>query len=121
MKFNIGDKVSFLDEKGGGIITKIVDENIVTVEIEDGFECFNGNTNTADKCNEICGNGITINPEEGKCDDGNKISGDGCNMFCEVEYGWECEGGSPTSKDVCTEICGNGRNNGGVECDDGNN
>lgn len=49
------------------------------------------------------------------------MSGDGCNMFCEVEFGWECSGGSPTSRDICTEICGNGRNAGGNECDDGNN
>ncbi len=38
MKFKIGDRVSFIDDKGGGIIRKIVDENIVHVEIEDGFE-----------------------------------------------------------------------------------
>lgn len=38
MKFRVGDRVGFLDDKGGGTITKIVDENIVHVEIEDGFE-----------------------------------------------------------------------------------
>lgn len=38
MKFKIGDKVSFLNDKGGGIVTKIVDDNIVHVTIEDGFE-----------------------------------------------------------------------------------
>ncbi len=38
MKFKIGDKVNFLDDKGGGIVTRIIDENIVHVEIEDGFE-----------------------------------------------------------------------------------
>ena len=38
MKFKVGDKVSFIDDKGGGVVTKIVDENIVHVEIEDGFE-----------------------------------------------------------------------------------
>lgn len=37
-KFKAGDKVSFLNEKGGGIITKIVDEQLVLVAIEDGFE-----------------------------------------------------------------------------------
>lgn len=37
-KFKAGDKVSFLNDKGGGIITKIVDEQIVLVAIEDGFE-----------------------------------------------------------------------------------
>ncbi len=38
MKLKIGDKVLFLNEKGGGIVTKIVDEQIVHVAVEDGFE-----------------------------------------------------------------------------------
>jgi hypothetical protein len=38
MKFKIGDRVKFLDEHGGGIITKIVSHNLVHVAIEDGFE-----------------------------------------------------------------------------------
>ena len=35
------------------------------------------------------------------CDDGNTISGDGCSSTCQVEAGWSCSGGSPTSKDIC--------------------
>ncbi len=38
MKFKIGDKVKFLNDIGEGIITKIVSESMVNVEIEDGFE-----------------------------------------------------------------------------------
>jgi hypothetical protein len=38
MKFKIGDKVRFLNEKGEGIITKIINKNSVGVTIEDGFE-----------------------------------------------------------------------------------
>jgi hypothetical protein len=38
MKFNPGDKVKFLNEKGGGIITKILGPTMVSVAIEDGFE-----------------------------------------------------------------------------------
>ncbi len=38
MKFKIGDRFNFLDEKGGGIVTKITDDNVVYVEIEDEFE-----------------------------------------------------------------------------------
>ncbi|MFW5687349.1 MAG: DUF2027 domain-containing protein [Bacteroidota bacterium] len=38
MNFKLGDRVSFLNDKGGGIVTKIVDENLVHVTIEDGFE-----------------------------------------------------------------------------------
>ncbi|MBA3704334.1 MAG: Smr/MutS family protein [Bacteroidetes bacterium] len=38
MNLNIGDKVSFLNEKGEGIITKIINKKMVGVTIEDGFE-----------------------------------------------------------------------------------
>ncbi len=38
MKFKVGDKVLFLNEKGGGIVTRIVDDQIVHVSVEDGFE-----------------------------------------------------------------------------------
>ncbi len=38
MKYKEGDKVLFLNEKGGGIVTRVVDEEIVHVSIEDGFE-----------------------------------------------------------------------------------
>ncbi len=38
MKYKPGDKVSFLNEKGGGIITRISDDNILYVTIADGFE-----------------------------------------------------------------------------------
>ncbi len=38
MKLKVGDKVSFLNEKGGGIVTKILDDEIIHVTIEDGFD-----------------------------------------------------------------------------------
>lgn len=38
MQFKIGDRVKFLNENGGGIVTKIVGSKIVHVMIEDGFE-----------------------------------------------------------------------------------
>lgn len=38
MKFNIGDKVKFTDQVGGGIITKIISPTIVAVLTEDDFE-----------------------------------------------------------------------------------
>ena len=38
MKFKIGDKVKFLNDHGGGVVTKIVTSNLVHVKIEDGFE-----------------------------------------------------------------------------------
>lgn len=38
MELKIGDKVRFLNEKGGGIITKLISTTIVHVAIEEGFE-----------------------------------------------------------------------------------
>lgn len=54
------------------------------------------------------------------CDDGNLISGDGCDSTCHIETGYHCGGGSPYSHDICTEICGDGLNLLTYECDDGN-
>jgi len=38
MKFKVGDKVKFLNETGGGIVSKILSSNMVHITIEDGFE-----------------------------------------------------------------------------------
>ncbi len=38
MKFKIGDKVKFLNEHGGGVVSKVVSSKMVYVKIEDGFE-----------------------------------------------------------------------------------
>ncbi len=38
MGFKIGDIVKFVNEKGGGVITRIISSSRVTVSIEDGFE-----------------------------------------------------------------------------------
>lgn len=44
-----------------------------------------------------------------KCDDNNIESGDGCDKDCKIEAFWECKNGSPSTKDDCTEICGDGK------------
>jgi hypothetical protein len=38
MELKVGDKVRFLNEKGGGIVTKLVSTSMVHVAIEEGFE-----------------------------------------------------------------------------------
>jgi len=38
MRFKVGDKVQFLNEKGGGVITAILDNKLVKIKTEDGFE-----------------------------------------------------------------------------------
>jgi fibro-slime domain-containing protein len=64
-----------------------------------------------------CGN-ADLTPDEA-CDDGNKLSGDGCNEFClQVEPGFSCANpGQP-----CREIarCGDGIVAASERCDDGN-
>ena len=62
-----------------------------------------------------CGDGMI---DEGEtCDDGDAESADGCNAFCRVESGWECDGESPTT---CTMArCGDGRVQTGEACDPG--
>lgn len=38
MRFKVGDKIRFLNETGGGVVTAIIDNKLVKVETEDGFE-----------------------------------------------------------------------------------
>ncbi|MBI9033728.1 MAG: DUF2027 domain-containing protein [Bacteroidales bacterium] len=38
MKYKVGDKVKFLNESGGGIVSKIISSTMVNVAIEDGFD-----------------------------------------------------------------------------------
>ncbi len=38
MNFKVGDKVIFLNEAGGGVISRIISPSMVSVAIEDGFE-----------------------------------------------------------------------------------
>ena len=38
MKFKIGDKVKFLNDNGGGVVSKIISASLVNIQIEDGFE-----------------------------------------------------------------------------------
>eukprot|EP01025_Chloroclados_australasicus_P031099 TRINITY_DN313_c0_g1_i1.p1 TRINITY_DN313_c0_g1~~TRINITY_DN313_c0_g1_i1.p1 ORF type:complete len:856 (-),score=118.16 TRINITY_DN313_c0_g1_i1:1334-3685(-) len=49
--------------------------------------------------NSVCGNGQLEEVEQ--CDDGNKVSGDGCSSQCRIEGGFTCTAESPS---VCTRI-----------------
>jgi cysteine-rich repeat protein len=77
-------------------------------------------------CNEdgqciSCGNGIRELGEQ--CDDGNRISGDGCSSLCLAEDGYECQGVVGTQSSCIIDIfttCGNGVVDGIEACDDGN-
>jgi cysteine-rich repeat protein len=82
-------------------------------------------------CNLSCGNGI-LEPGEA-CDDGNGVSGDGCDANCTVTAcgngvltsGEACDDGNTSSGDGCRadctlEVCGDGVVDAGEQCDDGN-
>jgi len=67
-----------------------------------------------------CGNGVLTSDET--CDDGNTLGSpdgtvDGCSADCHtIDPGWQCRvPGKP-----CTPICGDGKLEGGENCDDGN-
>ena len=71
-----------------------------------------------------CGNGVFEPLQNEVCDDGNTVNGDGCNYFCQIEFGWVC---SDNKKCVNTQdqpkvLCGNGNVDAayGEDCDDGN-
>ncbi len=38
MRFKVGDRVIFLNETGGGMVTSIIDSKLVKIETDDGFE-----------------------------------------------------------------------------------
>ena len=56
-----------------------------------------------------------------QCDDGNRVSGDGCSSTCQIEAGYECTG-SVGSISTCQLSCGDGvlQTSLGEICDDGN-
>ena len=90
--------------------------------IETGWTCSGGTSTLPDTCVDICGDGKKYGSLSTKWDDGNKVNGDGWSMSCNVEVGWTCSGGTPTSADTCTEIWGDGIrfNSISTYCDDGN-
>jgi len=95
------------------------------IDISEGENCDDGNTESGDGCNRICQTEANWNcPTPGRsartlpsaetsiltsdetCDDGNTVSGDGCSSDCKtVEPGWQCRvPGKP-----CNPACGDGR------------
>ena len=89
--------------------------------VEVGWGWIGGTSLTTDKC-EYCGDGKRIYSYQNYWDDGNAINNDGCSSVWHVENGWTWAGGSQTSKDIWTEIWGDGIrfNTIASYCDDGN-
>jgi cysteine-rich repeat protein len=82
-------------------------------------------------CELECGNSIVEAPEQ--CDDGDLVSGDGCDANCTSTAcgngiqtaGEECDDGDLENGDGCrsdctAEGCGDGITDAGEDCDDGN-
>ena len=92
--------------------------------IEPGFSCYHFAVPPypcgaiADQCGPVCGDGKLVGNESlaPSCDDGNRLSDDGCSSICQVECGYSCAGGSAQ---VCTTTCGDGLRAGSEQCDDG--
>jgi large repetitive protein len=76
--------------------------------VETGWIWSGGSTSVADTCFEICGDGIRFNSLSSYWDDGNTISGDGCDNGWAIETGWLWSGGTTSAADSCTEIWGDG-------------
>lgn len=55
----------------------------------------------------VCGDGNRAYGGAEACDDGNTISGDGCNSKCELECGYHCSEDS-SGRSTCAAYCGNG-------------
>ncbi|HYQ44753.1 MAG TPA: DUF4215 domain-containing protein [Polyangiaceae bacterium] len=64
----------------------------------------------------VCGDSV-VDADEG-CDDGNAMSGDGCDGTCKVEHGYSCS--TPGEKCTTTLVCGDGEAGPDEACDDGN-
>ena len=75
---------------------------------EVGWLWSGGSSSVKDSWSEICGDGIKFNSISSYWDDGNNYSGDGCSLSCAIESKWTWTGGSSTTKDIWTEICGDG-------------
>jgi cysteine-rich repeat protein len=76
--------------------------------VETGWIWSGGSTSVADTCFEICGDGIRFNSLSSYWDDGNTLSGDGCDNGWAIETGWLWSGGTTSAADGCTEIWGDG-------------
>ncbi len=77
-----------------------------------------GNTGPTSVNTKNCGDGVLDTGNGEACDDGNTVSGDGCNKLCQLEANYLCE----TPGQPCTNlaVCGNGYLTSDETCDDGN-
>ena len=83
----------------------------------DGYVCACLDGRYGDECAESqCGDGVAVLAEE--CDDGDTLSGNGCDEDCLVEWGFYCDLDALPSR--CFSVCGDGFKSTEEGCDDGN-
>ena len=90
--------------------------------VESGWIWTGGSSTSKDSWSEIWGDSKRFNSITTYCDDGNLLNNDGWSSTCSIESGWIWSGGSSTTKDVCTEIWGDGKRYNSINTywDDGN-
>lgn len=75
--------------------TALADETIVVIVENVDLEPADSAYRIEFQINAECGNG-SVEPGE-LCDDSNEEAGDGCDASCQPEFGFDCDGLSPTS------------------------
>lgn len=92
----------------------------IQLDAQDGSGIVNAviNNNVALDCSALCGNNVLDTAVGEQCDDGNQMSGDGCDENClGPEEGFTCP---ENMAGACEPICGDTLVVGDEECDDGN-
>jgi cysteine-rich repeat protein len=114
----LGNPLLRPDQVGGDVIT--VDPPNIELDPEPNRRrAVGGNTLVVPSTVPVvssCGNGQKEAGED--CDDGNLLSGDGCEADCIVQAGYECNL-DDSGRSIC-QSCGNGVLEGTESCDDGN-
>jgi cysteine-rich repeat protein len=97
--------------------------------IEAEYQCDGSTTQSPEGSNSVCakscGDGAKYAAHYSEqCDDGNLVSGDGCDSSCQIENLYECDGsttsGTETALSVCVElpaVCGDTFVSGSEICD----
>jgi cysteine-rich repeat protein len=88
--------------------------------IESGWTWSGGSNLIPDVCQDICGDGSFHGSVVGKWDDGNLVSGDGCDSSCNIESGWSWTIPSGHTAHSCTTVWGDGIKMSNEGWDDGN-
>ena len=80
-----------------------------TCIVETGFSWTGGSITSKDTCSENCGDGKRFSTFANSWDDANTRDNDGCSSSWTIENGWTWSGGTPTARDIWTEVCGDGK------------